>query len=94
MNSESDAKRHHAMIRFRRAVSLARFNMDAGERWSFVVYGKNRERLDKIRSGERFDFAGVLCLAEDGEILYEGPCGAQGAVAAGRVRTIDADHEV
>jgi hypothetical protein len=85
LTAEGDARRHHAVICFRRAVSFPRFAMAAGERWSFVVYGKNRERLEKIRSGERFEFAGGLCLAEDVEILYEGPCGLQEAIAAGRV---------
>lgn len=81
-----DAKRDHAVIRFRRAVNFPRFGMAKGEVWSFIVYGKNRERLELIRKGERFDFAGGLCLAEDVEILYVGPPGRGEAVAAGRIR--------
>lgn len=86
LTPEGDAKRDHAVIRFRRAVNFPRFGMAEGERWSFVVYGNNRQRLENIRKGERFDFAGGLCLAEDVEILYVGPAGREEAVAAGRIR--------
>ena len=37
------------MIRFRRAVNFPCFGMTEGERWSFVVYGKSRQRLDQER---------------------------------------------
>lgn len=94
LTPEGDAKREHAVIRFRRAVNFPRFGMAEGERWEFIVYGKNRERLEKIRKGERFDFAGGLCLAEDVEIVYVGPCGKQLAVAAGRVRSKGARRAV
>lgn len=85
LSPEGDAKRDYAVIRFRRTVKFPRFSMAEGERWSFVVYGKNRERVESIRNGERFEFAGGLCLAEDVEIIYFGPCGMAEAVAAGRV---------
>ena len=81
----SDADRTHAVIRFKRDVQFPRFGMKAGERWSFVVFGKHAERLARIKAGERFEFAGGQCLAEDVEIVYEGPCGLEYSVAAGYV---------
>ncbi len=90
----SDADRPHAVIRFKRDVQFPRFDMKAGERWSFVVFGKHAERLARIKAGERFDFAGGQCLAEDVELVYEGPCGLEYSVAAGYVppRTLPADQ--
>ena len=86
LSAEGDTQRQHAVIRFKRSVNFPRFDMGAGERWSFVVYGKNRRRMENIQHGERFEFAGGLCLAEDVEVLYVGPCGMEESVAARRVR--------
>lgn len=85
-NRISDVDRTHAVIRFRCAVSFPRFNMKEGERWSFVVYGKHRERLAALKEGRRFEFAGGQCLAEDVELIYEGPCGEAYSRAAGYIR--------
>lgn len=76
----------HAVIRFKRDVRFPRFSMKQGERWGFVVFGKMEQRLRAIKAGERFEFAGGQCLAEDVEIIYEGPCGMEYSVAAGYVR--------
>lgn len=54
----------YAVIRFKRRIALPRFTMEAGEPWGFVVYGKCEKRLEQIKSGERFDFAGAQVLAQ------------------------------
>ena len=81
----TDADHPHGVIRFKRPVTFPRFSVAAGERWGFVIFGKLADRLDKIRRGERFDFAGGLCLAEDVEIIYEGPADIDYSVACGYV---------
>ena len=78
-----DADLPHAVIRFRRAVSFPRFSMAEGERWGFVVWGKNADRIAAIKAGERFNFAGGQCLAEDVELVYEGPADLEFSRAAG-----------
>lgn len=85
-NCISDIDRMHAVIQFRCAVSFPRFSMAKGERWSFVVYGKHRERLAALKEGRRFEFAGGLCLAEDVDLIYEGPCCEAYSRAAGYIR--------
>lgn len=85
LNHEGDLRRTHAVIRFTRDVKFPRFSMSAGERWSFVVYGKTREMLEAIRAGDRFAFAGGLGLPGDAEIIYEGDCGREYAIAAGHI---------
>lgn len=85
-NRISDFDRTHAVIQFRCAVSFPRFSMKAGERWGFVVYGKYRERLAALKEGRRFEFAGGLCLAEDVDLIYEGPCNEAYSRAAGYIR--------
>lgn len=91
-----DVDRPHAVIRFKRDVQFPRFGMRTGERWGFVVFGKHEERLKRIKAGERFDFAGGQCLAEDVEIVYEGPCGLEYSIAAGYISApapkVDAAH--
>lgn len=86
LSGEGDLKRKHAVIRFKRAVSFPRFSMAEGERWGFVVYGKTEQRLEAIRAGERFDFAGGQGLAEDVEIVYEGECGREYSEACRNTR--------
>jgi hypothetical protein len=78
-----DAELPHAVIQFRRAVRFPRFSMSEGERWGLVVWGKNAERVEAIKAGERFDFAGGQCLAEDVELIYEGPANLEFSRAAG-----------
>lgn len=85
MNGRGDMKRKHAVIRFKRATSFPRFSMAAGERWSFVVYGKTERMLEAIRSEDRFEFAGGIGVSADVEIVYEGPAGRDLQVAAGWV---------
>lgn len=85
LNGEGDMQRQHAVIRFKRKVDFPRFSMEAGQRWSFVVYGKMKVMLDAIKAGERFLFAGGQGLAEDVEIIYEGPCGEEYSIASGHV---------
>lgn len=82
----NDANRPHGVIRFKRAVTFPRFSMEEGERWSFVIFGKWVEHLAAIRAGERFDFAGGQCLAQDVEIIYEGPAGLEHSIAAGWIQ--------
>lgn len=82
----NDAERQHAVIRFKRDVTFPRFSMKKGERWGFVIFGKMMDRLAAIKSGERFEFAGGQCLAEDVEVIYEGPCNLNYSIAAGYVQ--------
>lgn len=86
----SDLDRPHAVIRFKRDFSFPRFSMKAGERWGFVVFGKHVERLRQIKAGERFEFAGGQCLAEDVEVIYEGPPGIEYSIAAGYIQPLAA----
>lgn len=86
MQHPDETKLPHAVIRFKRAVSFPRFSMKEGERWGFVVYKKWQDRLDQIKRGERFDFAGGQCLAQDVEIIYEGDCGLEYSLAAGYIK--------
>ena len=79
------AGRTYAVIRFKQDIQFPRFSMMKGERWSFVVYGNWIEHLSAIKSGNRFPFAGGQCLAEDVEIIYEGPAGAEHSRAAGYI---------
>jgi len=81
-----DSKRIYAVIRFKRDVVFPRFPMKAGERWSFVVFGKMVTRLAALKAGERFDFAGGVCLAEDVELIYEGLPGIEHSIAAGYIQ--------
>ncbi|WP_205804567.1 hypothetical protein [Burkholderia sp. Ac-20365] len=67
------SERLHAVIRFKRTVDFPRFSMEEGQTWSFAVYGALEQRLAAIKAGERFDFAGGQCLAQDVELIYEGP---------------------
>ncbi|BCF95215.1 hypothetical protein [Paraburkholderia largidicola] len=60
--------------------------MEKGERWGFVVYGKNADRVAAIKAGERFDFAGGQCLAQDVELIYEGPGDLEWSRAAGYLK--------
>jgi hypothetical protein len=76
----------HAVIRFRRDVRFPRFPMQKGEHWGFVASGRNKDRLRQIQQGERFEFAGGLCLAEDVELIYVGPANLDYSIAAGYVR--------
>ena len=75
----------HAVIRFKRDVEFPRFPMQKGERWGFEVHGKLAERLKQIKAGDRFEFAGGLCLAQDVEIVYEGPPNRAFSIAAGYI---------
>jgi hypothetical protein len=81
----SDADLPHAVIRFKRSISFPRFSMKEGERWGFVVWGKNAERIAAIKAGDRFDFAGGQCLAQDVELIYEGTADLDYSRAAGYV---------
>jgi hypothetical protein len=78
-----DADLPHAVIRFKRAVSFPRFSMAEGERWGFVVWGKTADLVSAIKAGERFNFAGGQCLADDVELVYEGPGDLEFSRAAG-----------
>lgn len=66
-------KHRHAVIEFQVDLCLPRFSMKRGERWGFAVAGKQVDLLDRITSGQRFDFAGGQCLAEDVLLVYYGP---------------------
>lgn len=88
----SDATRQHVVIRFKRDVPFPRFSMRKGERWTFVVAGKWVQRLAAIQAGERFDFAGGLCLAEDVEVVYEGLPGVEFSIAAGYIQRQPAER--
>ena len=81
-----DADLPHAVIRFTRAVTFPRFSMEKGTRWDFVVYGKNADRVAAIKAGERFDFAGGQCLAQDVELIYEGAGDLEWSRAAGYLK--------
>lgn len=81
-----DADLPHAVIRFRRAVTFPRFSMVEGERWGFVVFGKCADRVAALKAGQRFDFAGGQCLAEDVELIYEGPGDLEWSRAAGYLK--------
>lgn len=80
------AEKTHAVIRFKRDIQFPRFSMKKGERWGFVVFGKWVEHLAAIKAGNRFPFAGGQCLAEDVEIIYEGPSGVDYSRAAGYIQ--------
>lgn len=60
--------------------------MKAGERWSFIIAGSNVDRIRAIKTGERFNFAGGQCLAQDVDLIYEGPRNLQYSIAAGDIR--------
>lgn len=77
---------HHAVIRFKRDVSFPRFGMKRGERWGFVVHRKWATAIENIKAGGRFDFAGGQCLAEDVEIVYEGPGDLNYSIACGNIQ--------
>ena len=81
----NDLSQLHAVIRFKRRIDLPRFSMKAGELWGFVVYGKCAKRLDQIKSGERFEFAGAQVLSQDVEIVYEGKSGLEYSIASGYI---------
>ncbi len=87
-----DVERLHAVIRFNRDVSFPRFSMKKGERWGFVVFEKSQHRLDAIKNGGRFDFAGGQCLAEDVELIYEGPGDINYSIAIGACKAPAGDH--
>lgn len=89
MDSQEQKKDLHAVIRFKRDCTFPRFSMSAGERWGFAVGKGNRARLDAIKTGQRFDFAGGQCLAEDVELIYEGPGNLAYSIAAGYVTNPD-----
>ena len=84
-STQCPSQTQHAVIRFTRDCQFPRFSMKKGERWGFVASGKNADRLDAIKSGQRFDFAGGQCLAEDVEIIYYGPGNLEYSIAAGYV---------
>lgn len=86
MTGEEELKLPHAVIQFKRSVDFPRFSMRSGERWSFVVYGKWADRLARLKAGDRFDFAGGQCLAQDVELIYEGPCDINYSIAAGHIK--------
>jgi hypothetical protein len=75
----------HAVIRFKHAIVFPRFSVLQGERWAFVATGSNAERLRLIKAGGRFDFAGGHCLANDVELIYEGPCNIAYSIAKGDI---------
>ena len=75
----------HAVIRFKRALSFPRYSMKAGERWGFVAFRKRVDHLKAIQAGERFDFAGGQCLAEDVEVIYIGQGHSEYSRAAGYI---------
>jgi hypothetical protein len=81
-----DSELPHAVIRFKRCVNFPRFSMKEGERWGFLAYRKWADRLASIKRGEPFEFAGGQCLAQDVEILYEGPATLEYSLAAGYIR--------
>lgn len=76
----------HAVIRFKRSISFPRFSMEKGERWGFTVFGRNEAIVNAIKEGGRFDFAGGQCLADDVELIYEGPGDINYSRAAGYIR--------
>jgi len=82
---DTDLDELHAVIRFKRRVQLPRFTMEAGECWGFVVYRKWQTRLEQIKCGDRFDFAGGQVLAQDVEVIYEGRCGLEYSIATGHI---------
>lgn len=77
---------HQAVLEFQSDVTFPRFSMKRGERWGFAVYGKQADWLDRIACGQRFDFAGGQCLAEDVLLVYLGPADMDYSYAAGYVR--------
>lgn len=87
----SDVIDLHAVIQFQRDVIFPRFSMSKGERWGFVVYGKYERMLHAIKAGERFEFAGGQCLAEDVRIIYEGPGDLNYSIATGVVAAKPSD---
>lgn len=89
MNTQDQKEYLHAVIRFKRDCNFPRFSMKAGERWGFCLGGANREKLEAIKAGRRFDFAGGQCLAEDVDIVYEGPSNLAYSIAAGYVTNPD-----
>jgi len=80
-----NADRVRAVIRFNRRIELPRFTVENGEVWAFMVFGKLQTRLEQIKRGERFDFAGAQVLAQDVEIIYEGRSGLEFCIAAGEI---------
>src|SRR5450830_712741 len=78
-------RRTYAVIRFKRRIALPRFTVEDGERWSFLVWGKQQTRLEQIRRGERFEFGGAQVLAQDVEIIYEGRGGLEHSIARGEI---------
>lgn len=78
-------RRTYAVIRFKRRIALPRFTVEDGERWSFLVWGKQQTRLEQIRRGERFEFGGAQVLAQDVEIIYEGRGGLEYNIASGAI---------
>ncbi|AVO43512.1 hypothetical protein C6571_18850 (plasmid) [Simplicispira suum] len=84
-NSIDESELPHAVIRFKRDVSFPRFSMAKGERWGFVVYRKWADRLNQIKHGERFEFAGGQCLSQDVDVVFEGGCGREYSIAMGYI---------
>ena len=66
-------------------MQFPRFSMARGERWGFVVFGKNADRVAAIKAGDRFDFAGGQCLPQDVELIYVGPGNLEYSRAAGYI---------
>lgn len=84
---------HQAVIEFQSDVTFPRFSMKRGDRWGFVVSGKQADWLDRIACGQRFDFAGGQCLAEDVLLVYLGPADMDYSYAAGYARPDFGDRE-
>lgn len=72
-----------AVIRFNRDVEFPNFDMKTGERWGFQARGNLVDRLERIKAGKRFEFAGGQCLARDVELVYEGRSGRKYSAAMG-----------
>ncbi|MBK4736219.1 hypothetical protein JJB74_16470 [Noviherbaspirillum sp. DKR-6] len=85
-DEQQDRDKLHAVIRFKRAIQFPRFSMREGERWGFVLFRKTLTNLKAIEAGERFDFAGGQCLADDVELIYVGPGNIEYSRACGYVR--------
>lgn len=83
----------HAVIEFQLDLTFPRFSMKRGERWGFVVWGKQADWLDRITSGQRFEFAGGQCLAEDVLLVYLGPADIDYTYAASYARPDVAGRE-
>lgn len=93
----ADRQQHEhldAVIQFKRSIKFPRFSMEKGERWGFALShhwknSANRDRLRAIECGERFDFAGGQCLAEDVSVIYIGRGDRGYSIACGYIKKPD-----